>query len=113
LLLSSGVPILESLDLTEKSVGNVVFKDAVRNLRYGVERGETFQRSMSVVFPGVVRLLMGVGEQTGATDYTLGKIADLYEQEIDRTVTVLPVVMLFGMAVLFALIAGVTLLFVR
>jgi type IV pilus assembly protein PilM len=113
MLLSSGFPILDSLDITEKSVGNVVFKDAVRNLRYGVERGESFHGAMSEVFPGVVRLLMGVGEQTGATDCTLGKIADLYEKEIDRTMTVLPVLILFGMAVLFALIVGVTLLFAR
>jgi type IV pilus assembly protein PilC len=112
-LLSSGVPVLSSLSITEDIVGNVVFKAAVRKLRDGVERGESFHDGMSEEFPGLVRLLMGVGEQTGAVDAALGKVAALYEQEIDRTMTGLPVLILFAVAVLFSLIFGGTLLFAR
>jgi type IV pilus assembly protein PilM len=111
MLLSSGVPVLSSLRLTEDGAGNVVFKDAVSKLRDGVERGESFSEVTSEEFPGIVRLLIGVGEQTGAVDAALGKVADLYEQEIERTITVLPVVILFGLAVLFALVVGVPLFF--
>jgi len=68
---------------------------------------------MTEEFPGIVRLLMGVGEQTGAIDAMLGKVADLYEKEIDRTMISLPVALLFAVAVLFALIVGVTFLFAR
>src|SRR6476661_2081948 len=87
-LLSSGVPILQSLDITAKTAGNVVIEDAVLKVRAGVERGENFVDPLkaSKVFPHMVGQMIGVGEQTGALDAMLGKIADFYEEEVDTAI---------------------------
>jgi type IV pilus assembly protein PilC len=87
-LLSSGVPILQSLDITAKTAGNVVIEDAVLKVRAGVERGENFVDPLKAtnVFPHVVGQMIGVGEQTGALDAMLGKIADFYEEEVDTAI---------------------------
>jgi type IV pilus assembly protein PilC len=87
-LLSSGVPILQSLDITAKTAGNVVIEDAVLKVRAGVERGENFVDPLKAtnVFPHMVGQMIGVGEQTGALDAMLGKIADFYEEEVDTAI---------------------------
>jgi type IV pilus assembly protein PilC len=87
-LLSSGVPILQSLDITSKTAGNVVIEDAVLKVRAGVERGENFVEPLKAtnVFPQMVSQMIGVGEQTGALDAMLGKIADFYEDEVDSAI---------------------------
>ncbi|HZS06709.1 MAG TPA: type II secretion system F family protein [Blastocatellia bacterium] len=87
-LLSSGVPILESLDITAKTAGNVVITEAITRVREGVERGQTFVEPLRAtqVFPNMVAQMVGIGEQTGAMDAMLGKIADFYEQEVDTAV---------------------------
>lgn len=87
-LLSSGVPILESLDITGKTAGNVVITEAIYKVRQGVERGQTIVEPLRAtqVFPGMVSQMIGIGEQTGAMDTMLGKIADFYEQEVDSAV---------------------------
>ena len=87
-LLSSGVPILQSLDITAKTAGNVVIEDAVLKVRAGVERGENFVEPLKAtnVFPHMVGQMVGVGEQTGALDAMLGKIADFYEDEVDTAI---------------------------
>jgi type IV pilus assembly protein PilC len=87
-LLSSGVPILQSLDITAKTAGNVVIEDAVLKVRAGVERGENFVDPLKQtnVFPHMVGQMIGVGEQTGALDAMLGKIADFYEEEVDSAI---------------------------
>lgn len=84
-LLSSGVPILQALDITSKTAGNVVIEDAILKVRAGVERGESFVEPLKAtnVFPHMVSQMIGVGEQTGALDSMLGKIADFYEEEVD------------------------------
>ncbi len=87
-LLSSGVPILQSLEITSKTAGNVVIEDAIMKVRAGVERGENFVEPLKAtkVFPHMVGQMIGVGEQTGALDAMLGKIADFYEEEVDTAI---------------------------
>lgn len=87
-LLSSGVPILQSLDITAKTAGNVHIEDAILKVRAGVERGENFVEPLkqTEVFPHMVGQMVGVGEQTGALDAMLGKIADFYEDEVDTAI---------------------------
>ncbi len=87
-LLSSGVPILQSLDITAKTAGNVVIENAILKVRAGVERGENFVGPLKAtgVFPHMVGQMIGVGEQTGALDAMLSKIADFYEEEVDTAI---------------------------
>jgi len=87
-LLSSGVPILQSLDITARTAGNVVIETAILKVRAGVERGENFVDPLKAteVFPHMVAQMVGIGEQTGALDAMLGKIADFYEQEVDSAI---------------------------
>lgn len=87
-LLSSGVPILQSLEITARTAGNVVIEEAVLKIRNAVERGESFVDPLrgSKVFPLMVAQMVGIGEQTGALDAMLGKIADFYEQEVDTAI---------------------------
>jgi type IV pilus assembly protein PilC len=87
-LLSSGVPILQSLDITAKTSGNVIIEEAIQKVRAGVERGESFVDPLKAteVFPHMVAQMIGIGEQTGALDAMLGKIADFYESEVDSAI---------------------------
>ena len=87
-LLSSGVPILQSLDITARTAGNIVIEEAILSVRSGVERGENFVDPLKAteVFPNMVAQMVGIGEQTGALDAMLGKIADFYEQEVDAAI---------------------------
>jgi type IV pilus assembly protein PilC len=87
-LLSSGVPILQSLEITARTAGNVILEEAIRKVRDGVERGESVVEPLkaSEVFPNMVSQMIGIGEQTGALDAMLGKIADFYEQEVDAAI---------------------------
>lgn len=87
-LLSSGVPILQSLDITAKTAGNIIVEDAILKVRACVERGENFVDPLKAtdVFPHMVGQMVGVGEQTGALDAMLGKIADFYEEEVDTAI---------------------------
>ena len=87
-LLSSGVPILQSLEITAKTSGNTIIEEAILKVRTGVERGETFVEPLKAtnVFPHMVSQMIGIGEQTGALDSMLGKIADFYEEEVDAAI---------------------------
>jgi type IV pilus assembly protein PilC len=85
-LVASGVPILDGLEITAKTAGNVVIEDAVRLTRKSIERGETISVPLkeTKVFPPMVTQMIGVGEATGALDTMLSKIADFYEEEEKR-----------------------------
>ena len=87
-LLSSGVPILQSLDITARTAGNVVIEEAIMSVRTAVEQGKSFVEPLRVanIFPHMVSQMVGIGEQTGALDAMLGKIADFYEQEVDAAI---------------------------
>jgi type IV pilus assembly protein PilC len=87
-LLSSGVPIMQSLEITAKTSGNMIIEEAILKVRAGVERGESFVEPLKAtnVFPHMVAQMIGIGEQTGALDSMLGKIADFYEEEVDAAI---------------------------
>ena len=87
-LLSSGVPILQSLDITARTAGNVVIEEAIMSVRTAVEQGKSFVEPLRTadIFPHMVSQMVGIGEQTGALDAMLGKIADFYEQEVDAAI---------------------------
>ncbi|MFZ0214289.1 MAG: type II secretion system F family protein [Candidatus Acidiferrales bacterium] len=87
-LISSGVPILEGLDITAKTSGNAIVERAIQKTRKAVEAGRSLVDPLkeTEVFPGMVTQMIAVGEQTGAMDTMLQKIADFYEDEVDAAV---------------------------
>ena len=87
-LISSGVPILEGLDITAKTAGNAVVERALQKVRKSLEEGKSLTEPLkeSEVCPGMVTQMIAVGEQTGAMDAMLQKIADFYEEEVDAAV---------------------------
>jgi type IV pilus assembly protein PilC len=87
-LIASGVPILEGLDITARTAGNAVVERALQKVRKSLEEGKSLTEPLkdSEVFPGMVTQMISVGEQTGAMDAMLQKIADFYEEEVDAAV---------------------------
>ncbi len=87
-LISSGVPILDGLEITAKTSGNAIIEDAIMLTRKSIERGETVSAPLKEtnVFPPMVTQMISVGEATGALDAMLAKIADFYEEEVDTAV---------------------------
>jgi len=87
-LTSSGVPILDGLMITAKTSGNSIVEDAIMATRKSVEEGKTISEPLgdTDVFPSMVVQMIAVGEQTGALDTMLAKIADFYEDEVDTAV---------------------------
>ncbi len=87
-LLSSGVPILDAMEIVAKSAGNWVIEQAVLQARAKIAEGKNMAEPLgeTKVFPSMVVQMIGVGEQTGALDTMLNKIADFYEDEVDVAV---------------------------
>jgi type IV pilus assembly protein PilC len=87
-LTSSGVPILDGLEITARTSGNGIIEDAIMETRKAVEEGRTISEPLrdTDVFPPMVVQMIAVGEQTGALDAMLQKIADFYEDEVDEAV---------------------------
>jgi type IV pilus assembly protein PilC len=87
-LIASGVPILEGLDITARTAGNAVVENSLFQVRKSLEEGKSLTEPLkeSSVFPGMVTQMIAVGEQTGAMDAMLQKIADFYEEEVDAAV---------------------------
>ncbi len=85
-LTSSGVPILEGLEITAKTSGNSIVEDAIMATRASVEEGKTIAEPLRghSLFPGMVVQMVAVGESTGALETMLNKIADFYEDEVDE-----------------------------
>jgi type IV pilus assembly protein PilC len=85
-LVSSGVPILEALEITARTAGNAVVEDAIMETRKSIEQGKTIAEPLKAtkVFPSMVVQMVAVGEQTGALETMLNKIADFYEDEVDE-----------------------------
>jgi type IV pilus assembly protein PilC len=85
-LVSSGVPILEGLAITARTAGNAVVEDAIMATRKSIEEGKTIAEPLrnTDVFPPMVVQMVAVGEQTGALETMLNKIADFYEDEVDE-----------------------------
>jgi type IV pilus assembly protein PilC len=112
-LVSSGVPILDGLEITAKTSGNKVVEYAIMDVRKGVMGGKTLAEPITKakVFPPMVTHMIAVGESTGALDSMLSKIADFYDDEVDAAVNNLtasmePMLMVFlGGAVGFIVVA--------
>jgi type IV pilus assembly protein PilC len=87
-LITSGVPMLEAMDITARTSGNAVIEKAILRVRKAVETGRTIVDPLreTGVFPNMVVQMIGVGEQTGALDAMLQKVADFYEDEVDASV---------------------------
>jgi type IV pilus assembly protein PilC len=107
-LISSGVPILEGLDITAKTAGNAVVERALKRVRKSLEEGKSLTEPLkdSEVFPGMVTQMIAVGEQTGAMDAMLQKIADFYEEEVDAAVKDLLTALEPVMIVFLGLVVG-------
>lgn len=90
-MLSSGVPILDGLDIVAKTAGNRIVEDAIYATKASISEGKTIAEPLmkSGVFPPMVCQMVSVGEQTGALDSMLTKIADFYEEEVDQAVDTL------------------------
>ncbi len=101
-MVSSGVPILESMDIVAKSAGNKIIEEAILKARTSISEGKTIAEPLadSKVFPVMVTQMVSVGEATGALDTMLNKIADFYDDEVDSAVGALtsllePMLMIF------------------
>ena len=101
-LITSGVPILQAIEITGQAAGNVVIEDAMEKVEVSVKEGQSITQPLSEckVFPAMVTQMISVGEETGSLDAMLGKIADFYEDEVNAAVKSLtsilePILMLF------------------
>lgn len=107
-LISSGVPILNGLEITAKTSGNKVVEDAVMATRESISQGNTISEPLkgSGVFPPMVTQMIAVGEQTGALDEMLEKIANFYDDEVDSAVDSLTSIIEPVMIVVMGTIVG-------
>jgi len=101
-MVSSGVPILDALEITAKTAGNVIVEEVIHDARSSIAEGQTIAEPLSEtdIFPGMVTQMISVGESTGALDAMLEKIADFYDDEVDAAVSAMtsmlePLLMLF------------------
>jgi len=90
-MIASGVPILDGLDIVAKTAGNVIIEEALTSVRTAISEGRTIAEPLaeSGVFPGMVVQMIAVGEETGAMETMLSKIADFYDDEVDAAVDAL------------------------
>jgi type IV pilus assembly protein PilC len=90
-MIASGVPILDGLDIVAKTAGNMVIEEALNDVRSAIAEGKTIAEPLaeSGVFPGMVVQMIAVGEETGAMENMLSKIADFYDDEVDAAVDAL------------------------
>jgi type IV pilus assembly protein PilC len=107
-LISSGVSILDGLEITAKTAGNRVIQDAIMASRASIAGGDTIAAPLqkSNVFPPMVISMIAVGEQTGGLDEMLSKIADFYDEEVDAAVSGLLALMEPAMIVFLGLVVG-------
>ena len=107
-LVTSGVPILQALNITRDTAGNVVISEAIEKVHEAVKEGETIVTPLqsSGVFPSMVISMVDVGEETGQLPEMLLKVADVYDDEVDNAVTALTSILEPIMIVLLALMVG-------
>jgi type IV pilus assembly protein PilC len=107
-LTASGVPIIDGLDITARTAGNKVIEEAVVRTKDSISQGNTIAEPLgkSGVFPPMVVQMIGVGEQTGALDEMLEKVADFYDDEVDSAVDALTAAIEPIMIVVMGLIVG-------
>jgi type IV pilus assembly protein PilC len=107
-LIASGVPILDCLEITASTAGNAIVEEAILGVKKAIEEGRTIVDPLraSGVFPNMVVSMIGVGEQAGALETMLTKIADFYEEEVDAAVGDLMTAMEPAMIVVLGVIVG-------
>ncbi|RJO66435.1 MAG: type II secretion system F family protein [Myxococcales bacterium] len=110
-MISSGIPILQALDVVEKTAGNLVIEEGIKNVKAKITEGKSMAEPLMAtgVFPPMVVQMIAVGESTGALDAMLGKIADFYDEEVDTAVDSLTSVIEPVMMVVLGSIIGFTL----
>jgi len=108
ILLSSGVPILDGLAITAKTAGNKVVEKAIMTARVSISQGKTVAEPLteSKIFPPMVCQMVAIGENTGALDAMLKKVADFYEEEVDNAVANLTALMEPMIMVVLGVILG-------
>ncbi|MBB5147773.1 type II secretion system F family protein [Ureibacillus thermosphaericus] len=113
-LFSSAVPILQSLTIVEKVVGNPVISQVVREARDSLEKGSPLSEPLakSWLFPPLVTSMISIGESTGSLDYMLEKVAEFYEAEVERNVDTLksliePIMILFLAVIVGGIVAAI------
>ena len=101
-MISSGVPILDALEIVARTSGNVILEEVIVDVRASIAEGQTIAEPLSEtdIFPRMVVQMISVGEATGALDAMLSKIADFYDDEVDAAVETLtsmlePLLMVF------------------
>jgi type IV pilus assembly protein PilC len=111
-LLASGVPILDALDIVAKTAGNVIIEEGLSYARVKISEGKNMAEPLTEinVFPGMVVQMVAVGEQTGALDTMLSKIADFYEEEVDVAVAALTSLLEPVLMVIVGTVVGVVLI---
>jgi type IV pilus assembly protein PilC len=108
-LVTSGVPILQALNITRDTAGNVIVSDAIEKVHEAVKEGESIVtplQSAGNVFPSMVISMVDVGEETGQLPEMLLKVADVYDDEVDNAVTALTSILEPIMIVILALVVG-------
>ena len=107
-LVTSGVPILQALNITRDTAGNVIVSDAIEKVHEAVKEGESIVTPLqaSNVFPSMVISMVDVGEETGQLPEMLLKVADVYDDEVDNAVTALTSILEPIMIVILALVVG-------
>jgi type IV pilus assembly protein PilC len=113
LLLTSGVNVIESLDITRGSANNAIVEETIENTKYAVMGGDQMSNSLvsSKLFPPMVISMIAIGEETGALDAMLAKVADFYEREVDEaveglTAAIEPIMIIFLGVVVGLIVAG-------
>jgi type IV pilus assembly protein PilC len=101
-MISSGVPILDALDIVAKTAGNMVIEEELQECRRAISEGKTIGEPLqnSKVFPGMMVQMVSVGEETGSMEIMLNKIADFYDEQVDvavqgMTAMLEPIMMVF------------------
>jgi type IV pilus assembly protein PilC len=107
-LTAAGVPMLEAIDVTGRTAGNVVVENAMAAVHDSVQGGGTIASALSSesIFPSLVTNMVRVGEETGALDETLGKVADFYEEQVEAAVKALTSILEPIMIVVVGTIVG-------
>ncbi len=109
-LVTSGVPILQAIDITGQAAGNVVIEKAMKDVQQSVKEGQSITGPLEkvTVFPAMVTQMIAVGEETGSLDAMLNKIADFYEDEVNASVksltSILEPILMLGVGALVGLV---------
>ena len=107
-MFAAGVPLVESLDSVGGAAGNAVYADATRRIQNEVSTGTSLTAAMqnADVFPNMVTQMVSIGEESGALDAMLGKVADFYEEEVDEAVASLSSLMEPAIMVILGVLIG-------